>query len=188
MDTTTLIVLVVVVAVVLVALYLFRRAPAAEPGLSRFVFSPSPEFGVTPLVKREVTIVAPDQLSAGKTRKLNVTALPLPPEPSQTPPKEKGIDRLLTSVINPRVQYSDTGETATNFDPPLTFTFTYSAEDLAVAPQTDGRPQISIVTFYQDGDFTRWERLVTDIDAKAMTCSAQVRTLTPSDPAGMGIP
>lgn len=189
MDTTTLLVLVVVVAaVVLVVLYLLRRSPSSEPGIGRFVFNPPSENGVPPLVRRPVTILAPDQVVAGRTHKLAITALPLPPEPSDTPPKEKGIERLLTVVINPRVQYSDTGETATNFDPPLTFTFNYSAEDLAVAPRANGRPQLSIITFYQDGDLTRWEKLATDVDAKAMTCSAQVRTLTPRDPAGMGIP
>lgn len=193
MDTTTLLlIIVVIIVVVLVVLYLLRRPSGpevgGEPEVSRFEFQPADKIGGTPLVKRQVVILAPDQMVVGKTRKLVVEAMPLPPEPMQTPPKEKGIERLLTTVINPLVRYADTRETATNFDPPLTFTFSFSGEDQEAAGKTDDRPRLSIVTFYQDGEVWRWEKLPTDVDVKSMTCTAQVLTLTPRDPCGMGIP
>jgi hypothetical protein len=199
MDTTSLlVVIVVVIAVVLVILYLFRRGASetkpsgsggeTKPGSNTFTFAPSDEKGGVPLVKRRVTILARDQIVRGQVRKLVVDALPLPADPSQPPPKGKDIDRLVTSVIHPRVRYEDSREILSDFDPPLTISITYDKADAEMSGEIEGKPRLSIVTFYQEGDVWRWQKLRTEVDAERMTITANLQTLTPKDPVGMGHP
>jgi hypothetical protein len=199
MDTTTLlIVIVVLIAVVLVIFYLLQRGgfgttPSGSGGESErdsttFTFTPSDEIGGTPLVKRRVTIVAPDQSSNGQKRKLFVDALPLPADPPEPPPEGKGIDRLITSVIHPRVRYADSPDSLNDFDPPLTITIKYTNQDVETIGEVDRRPRLAVVTFYQEEKDWRWQRLETEVDAASMTITAKLQTLTPKDPVGMGHP
>lgn len=198
MDTTTLLVVIVLIAVLIIVIYLLRRGTSApgllEPGggqtggESRFAFAPSDEAGRTSLVRRRVSIVAPDQVVDGRSRKLVVEALPLPEDPKEPPPPGKGIDRFIGAVIHPRVRYADTLDELTDFNPPLTISVNYLRSDAGMSEDSAAAPKLSLITYYRDGEVWRWQRLETIVDAAAMTCTAKLETLTPADPVGMGNP
>ena len=142
---------------------------------------------------RRVTIVAPPQIVDGKRQAVVVTALPLPTKPPPNPPEGKGIQRLINMVINPHVQVVETGRTLYDFNPPLTFTIEFTAEDAKAATRdpVTGAPQLSIITHYQDEKkgwrWQKWETAVKWVKSSDTgTLKADVKTLHPNDPVSEG--
>lgn len=185
-------ILAALVAIAAAILYFFRLRSSTPPrpdrlGSDTFTFTPEPTDAV-PLVKRKVTIVAPPQTTAKGSARVKITAQPLPADPPAPPPAGKGIERLITTVINPSVTNADTGAALSDFDPPFSVTIEYTDADAEAGGAKDGRPRLSLVTFYQAQDGWRWERLTTEVDAERRQLKAQLRTLQPKDPFGIGAP
>ncbi len=154
----------------------------STPSGASFDFDSS-QPGMAGLVNGRLTITAPAQ----KGNDVTINAQLLPPAPDSPPPAGKGINRLIRMVIHPRVTDKQTGLVLTTFDPPLTLTVTYTADDLAgVSNGPDGNPQLFLVTFYSDGSAWRWQKLATTVDSTQMTLTATLTTLTPADPVGVG--
>ncbi len=155
------------------------RSPFSDP---EFVFiGGRPEMAGR--VRGTVTITAPLQ----KGNEIAIDAQPLPPDPDAPPPAGKGIKRLIRTAIHPQVTDKTTGAALTTFDPPLTLTVSYSADDLTgVSNGPDGNPQLFLVTFYNAGDTWRWQKLETTVDPVQQTLTATLATLTPLDPVGVG--
>ncbi len=189
--------------ILLVILYFFRRAPRSESpqpepppkstdfDSSTYTFDPEEDGGLVPMVKRKVVVVAPDQTVRGAKHKLRVAAYPLGGDPDTAPPPDKRIEKFILTVINPQVMDDVTGDTVTEFSPPLKFTINFNSDDAAAARRSaDGKPQLSIITFYRADDGWHWERLDTTLNSSPPytegTLTAEVSTLNPKDPVGMG--
>ncbi len=143
-------------------------------------------------VGRHVHVHAPDQQDrTKKTHKLEIQAQPLPAEPdfnnaSVKPPVHKGITRLIRTVIHPKATYADDPNFAPlTFDPPLTLTVYYTPDDLKNLP---AGAQLALITYYKEdqNNIWHWEKLPTTVDTTNQTLTAQVATLNPLDPVGVG--
>lgn len=117
-------------------------------------------------------------------------ALVLPTDLPSSAPKEKGITKIITLLIEPQVTIN--GKVATTFDPPLTITSDFGAEDSTGAPRgSDGKPKLFIFTAWKEGNAWKWEKLATKVDCSDKECTrgtltAQVKNLHPGDPCAEG--
>jgi hypothetical protein len=129
-------------------------------------------------------------IRGGEKHQVKITALDLPPDPDASPPPEKHIDRYITMVIHPEVRDAVTDEILTEFDPPLSLSIDFTSSDASEGGGGNGvKPTLSIITFFQEGEEWRWEKLETTIISSAPYDSgilrAELKTLHPDDPVGM---
>lgn len=155
-------------------------------------------------VVREVTITAPAQRVAGKTRRLQVTALPLPKSVPTLPRKGNKQPCLISNLIEPQVRAVETGEEVFRFDPPLILTVKFTNEDVAAARRCAVKlgllsasatkpPPISLYTWWRVGKKIKWQKLaqskvIWDASGKSGTLVARIKTLRPKDPCSDGCP
>ncbi len=144
------------------------------PSSTTFYFDPKN-------VTRRVLIVVPAQ----ERGLLNIDALPLEPEPTAEIPAAKGFKSVDVAVINPRITLQGSREPVTFFSPPLTITVYYADTDIAVA---GGVENLKLVTYYRDErtNMWRWQDLGAKLDPERMTLTAELYTLVPKDPVGIG--
>jgi hypothetical protein len=191
--------LVVFIAVLLIVLFYFlskrqsRQADSPEDP-DTFDFEPDTQ-SVTPTVLRKVRVVAPVQTFGDTKQRVYVQANPFPPGVDQVNiPSGKGIDALLTLVIEPVVRRLDNDAEVNDFSDELSLTIYYTAKEVA-ATELDsfGRPMLSIVSGYRDeSEVWRLERLDTrvtpDPNTGGGTLTAKLKTLHPKDPQWIGRP
>ncbi len=144
-------------------------------------------------VRRKLRVIAAEQTVAGKRQKVRIELRALPDVTNLKPPPEKQIDALLSVVINPVVYASETGESLTTFNPPLTVTVHYKKQDAEMTTESkDGTPQLSLVSAYESDDGWRFEKLPTTVTPNSGgnggTLTAQLSTLEPGDPLWVGKP
>ncbi len=143
-------------------------------------------------VSRRVHVHAPDQQDANKkAHRIHIHPQPLPADPDLNdanvrPPVQKGITRLIRTVIHPKVTYADDPNfIPLTFDPPLTLTVYYTPDDLKNLP---AGAQLALITYYKEDGSNKWhwQKLPTTVDTTNQTLTAQVATLNPLDPVGVG--
>lgn len=132
---------------------------------------------------RHTKIHVPGQAS-GKT--LTIRSNPLPSESVPTAPANKGIQGIIRWVIEPDIR-DQNNDPVYDFDPPLTVSIDFQADDVQAA---GGKPRLSIITMYKDGNTWKFERLNTMVTGSASggTLTASVRNLHPRDPFALGFP
>ena len=118
-------------------------------------------------------------------------ALPLPTDMPSAAPASKGINKIITQLIEPQVTIN--GAVVTTFSPPLTITVEFTADDCVGAPHdADGKPKLFIFTAWKQGSAWKWEKLSTMVTCTDKNCTqgtltAQISTLRPGDPCGEGM-
>lgn len=185
--------LVILIFVVLVAFALWqsqqnpkRNAPeGVEPTTEEFEFDEDTE-NVTRTSMRKIRITAPPQARDGTRVKLRIQPQPLPNVQDLTIPEGKNLDALVTTVLNPRVEYADNGQEINTFDPPLILRVNYKKQDADATQTVNGAPQLSLVTGYRTNNGWKLERLATTVIPDDKTgggiCTASVSNLQPADP------
>lgn len=169
-------------------------APSAVPSFAIVAAPLQPKIFPPGLqIKRRVSINAPAQTVGGAKHEVDVNALNLPTEIPVLPAKGTNTVKLLTVIMEPEVRTKDTNQIVTTFDSPLAITVDFTAEDSrAVNKGADGKPLISLITYYRDGNVWKWERLKTTVTCVAPcetgTLSAQITNLRPNDPVSDGTP
>lgn len=198
MDPVILLVLVLFILLVLFALLTRREPPPGPDGPhvdddgQTFTFDPEPE-NLQMSVRRKTVFLVPPQKIAGPGRQVQILLRPLPRPDGLTIPSGKGIDALDVLFLNPYAALSDTGEEVYDFDPPLTVTMYYTAEDAEKAARDEkGAPLMSIITGYESESGWKFERLPTtpmpDAETGGGTLKAPLTTLHPRDPMWAGRP
>jgi len=144
-------------------------------------------------VYRETTLDAPPQHHQGTSRKVTIDMLAMPDMTGVTPAAGKGIDGIIAWVMNPVVKWHDTGEEVHNFEPPLSLTVGYTAEDVQATTLDDkGIPRLALILAYQSDDGWKWERMHTRVEPSSPggpgTLSCKIHTLHPKDPVAIGRP
>ncbi|HZQ09366.1 MAG TPA: hypothetical protein VFD70_22500 [Anaerolineae bacterium] len=196
MDTFVLILALGLIAalVLIIIIYRYTRKEVhqienrLEAGSTQHRFEPGRAY-----VERQVEINAPPQHHQGARRKIAIEAAPLPDLRGVAPEKEKGIEEIITVIINPIVRFEDSRAEVYQFEPPLDVTVQYTEADVkATTLDEQGIPKLSLIVAYQASDGWKWERLKTRVNPSlpggAGTLHAKLHTLRPKDPIAMGRP
>jgi hypothetical protein len=138
-------------------------------------------------VNRPVRIEIPPQRSKGE-----VKAAPgdLPTDYPKEIPKSKGGGILITSVINLQVTIGE--KQVFRFSPPLRMWITYEdpgdpekARPYCTKPKLP-KPCLTVVSLWKKGDKWRWKKYPRTVNPEKRTIYAEISTLLPNDPEGVG--
>ncbi len=159
-----------------------------EGGSTQHRFEPGRAY-----VERLVQINAQPQHHQGVRRKIAIEAAPLPDLRGIVPEKAKGIEEIITVIINPIVRFEESHAEVHEFEPPLDLTVQYTEADVkATTLDEHGIPRLSLIVVYQASEGWKWERLKTRVNPStpggAGTLHAKLHTLRPQDPVAMGRP
>jgi hypothetical protein len=140
-------------------------------------------------VGRQVTIDTQTQKRRGASHKLKVEAAPLPNLSRVKPKGAKGIEGVISVVLNPIVRSIEDDQEWNEFDPPLDISVQYTEADAkATTLDAKGNPKLSLALVYQSENGWKWERLKTEVIPSRQgggTLRAKIRTLRPQDPIVM---
>ncbi len=185
MDTFVLIVAMGIIAVIALVVLVVRNTKKEVKHVEqeRAVVTPHTFETGRAHVGREITINPQDQHHKGEHRKIKVEAASLEDLSKENPNGANGIESIVAVVMTPNVRYADSGESVTQFEPPLDVKVRYTDADAAGAASANGLPQLSLGVAYPTDGGWKWERLKTHVtkEGTSGTLHTKLHSLHPNE-------